>query len=120
MGLFTCPKRVERDGYLVAFEGEIMSEDDARKRGLLAGDAKPETPKKPEQPKEPADDTGADDGAPVDPDANDDAAAEPKDDDATDAPSDDDVTGQDAPDQAPEPAKKAPAKKTTKATTTKK
>lgn len=93
MGLFTCPKRVERNGYLVAFEGEIMSEDDARKRGLLA------------------------DGAPANHETP--AAAESNDDDAANAPADDDNDGQDASDAA-EPVKKAPAKKATTKATTKK
>lgn len=35
MGLYTVPERVERDGKLVAFEGEIMSEEEARERGIL-------------------------------------------------------------------------------------
>lgn len=114
MGLFTCPKRVERNGYLVAFEGEIMSEDDARKRGLLA-DGAPATHETPDEPKRQPD--GNADDASKDADN---AAAESNDDDAANAPADDDNDGQDAADQAPEPDKKAPAKKTTKATTTKK
>lgn len=130
MGLFTCPKRVERDGYLVAFEGEIMSEDDARKRGLLADGAPAthETPKEPKEPKQQpdgnADDTqkDADDtdaNAPVDPADDDNAAAESNYDDAVNAPADDDNDGQDAPDAA-EPAKKEPVKKATTKATTKK
>lgn len=127
MGLFTCPKRVERNGYLVAFEGEIMSEDAARKRGLLA-DGAPATHETPDEPKQQpdgnADDAskdadGTDANAPVDPADDDNAAAESNDDDAANAPADDDNDGQDASDAA-EPVKKAPAKKTTKATTTKK
>ena len=34
-GTYTCPERVERDGWLVAFEGEVMSMDEAVKRGLV-------------------------------------------------------------------------------------
>jgi len=46
-GTYICQKRVERDGYLVAFEGEVMSMDEAVKRGLVPD--KPEEPKKPEK-----------------------------------------------------------------------
>ena len=34
-GTYICPERVERDGYLVAFEGERMSMDEAVERGLV-------------------------------------------------------------------------------------
>lgn len=34
-GMYTSPKRVERDGYLVAFEGEVMGMDEAARRGLF-------------------------------------------------------------------------------------
>lgn len=37
MAAYTSPTRVERDGYLVAFAGETMTETEARKRGLLGG-----------------------------------------------------------------------------------
>ena len=40
-GMYTAPERIERDGYLVAFEGEVMSEEEAARRGLL-GPAEPE------------------------------------------------------------------------------
>ena len=43
-GTYICPERVERDGYLVAFEGEVMSMDEAVKRGLVTDE--PEEPKK--------------------------------------------------------------------------
>lgn len=33
--MYVCEKRVIRDGYLVAFEGEVMTEDEARRRGLV-------------------------------------------------------------------------------------
>ena len=33
--MYVSDKRVVRDGYLVAFEGETMTEDEARGRGLL-------------------------------------------------------------------------------------
>lgn len=39
-GTYTSPKRVERDGYLVAFEGEEMTMAEAHRRGLV----KPEKP----------------------------------------------------------------------------
>lgn len=38
--MFTSNKRVIRNGYLVAFEGEVMSDEEAAKRGLL--DPEPE------------------------------------------------------------------------------
>lgn len=33
--MYTSKERVIRDGYLVAFEGEVMSDEDAAARGLL-------------------------------------------------------------------------------------
>ena len=41
---FTSDKTYMRDGYVVAFEGEVMTEDEARRRGLVA-----EIPAEPEQ-----------------------------------------------------------------------
>lgn len=41
-GTYTCPRRVERDGYLVAFEGEVMTMDEAVKRGLVSQEPKKE------------------------------------------------------------------------------
>lgn len=38
--MYTSKERVIRDGYLIAFEGEVMSDDEAAKRGLL--DPEPE------------------------------------------------------------------------------
>lgn len=38
--MYTSKKRVTRDGYLIAYKGERMSDEEARKRGLLA-DEKP-------------------------------------------------------------------------------
>ena len=32
--MFTCEERVERDGHLIAFEGEVMTDEEAAKRGL--------------------------------------------------------------------------------------
>lgn len=43
-GMYTCPERVERDGYLIAFEGESMSEEEARRRGLIKDETAPEAP----------------------------------------------------------------------------
>lgn len=49
-GTYTCTERVERDGYLVAFEGEVMSMDEAARRGLIPDEpekaAKPTVPEK--------------------------------------------------------------------------
>ena len=50
MGLYTAPERVERDGRLICYAGEIMSMEEAERRGLLdekpAKDEKAEAPKK--------------------------------------------------------------------------
>lgn len=35
-GTFTSHERVERDGYLVSFEGEVMTIDEAVQRGLVS------------------------------------------------------------------------------------
>lgn len=32
--MFTCKERVVRDGHLVAFAGEVMTDEEAAKRGL--------------------------------------------------------------------------------------
>ncbi len=34
-GTYTSPKRVERDGRLIAFEGEVMTMAEAASRGLV-------------------------------------------------------------------------------------
>lgn len=44
-GTYTSPKRVERNGRLVAFEGEEMTMDEAVQRGL-AKEPKPKAPAK--------------------------------------------------------------------------
>lgn len=44
-GMYTSRKRVERDGWLIAFEGEVMSMDEAARRGLLDGEREEEGPK---------------------------------------------------------------------------
>lgn len=40
-GTYTSPERVERDGWLVAFEGEEMTMDEAVKRGLVPTEPEP-------------------------------------------------------------------------------
>lgn len=61
MALYKAPKRIERDGKLVAFEGELMSIDEAKRRGIYEAEAKPapkkraprkRAPKKPEDTEE--------------------------------------------------------------------
>ena len=59
--MFTSKKRVIRDGYLIAFEGEVMSDEEAAARGLL--DPEPEekpkaktTRRKPKPKPEPVED----------------------------------------------------------------
>ena len=47
MALFTCPKRVVRNGVLIAFKGEKMSEAEAKRRGVFGLLNKPA--KEPEQ-----------------------------------------------------------------------
>lgn len=63
--MFTSKKRVIRNGYLIAFEGEVMSDEEAAARGLL--DPEPEekpkakTPRRKPKPKpEPVEDEGED------------------------------------------------------------
>lgn len=47
-GTYTCPKRVERNGRLVAFVGEVMTMDEAERRGLVVEHQDgPEKQKKP-------------------------------------------------------------------------
>lgn len=38
-GTYTCEKRVERDGVLIAFAGEVMTIEEAEQRGLIGDDA---------------------------------------------------------------------------------
>lgn len=45
-GIYTSPERVERDGFLVAYEGERMTMDEAEKRGLLEKPVKKPAAKK--------------------------------------------------------------------------
>ena len=42
METYTSPKRVVRDGHLVAFEGEVMSADEAVRRGLAVKAPEPQ------------------------------------------------------------------------------
>jgi hypothetical protein len=43
--MYTSPGRVERDGWLVAYEGEEMSMDEAARRGLITeGEPEPDKP----------------------------------------------------------------------------
>lgn len=63
--MFTSKERVIRNGYLIAFEGEVMSDEEAAARGLL--DPEPEekpkakTPRRKPKPKpEPVEDEGED------------------------------------------------------------
>lgn len=44
-GTYVSKKRVERDGYLIAFEGEQMTMDEAVKRGLVKPEAEKPAPK---------------------------------------------------------------------------
>ena len=37
--MYTSPERVTRDGYLVAYAGEVMTEAEAARRGLLKTEA---------------------------------------------------------------------------------
>lgn len=37
MGIYRVPERIERDGRLIAFAGEIMTEEEAAERGILPG-----------------------------------------------------------------------------------
>lgn len=43
--MYTSENRVIRDGYLIAFEGEVMSDEDAAARGLV-DEAKPKRAKR--------------------------------------------------------------------------
>ena len=61
--MFTSKKRVIRNGFLVAFEGEVMSDEEAAARGLLdpEPEEKPKAKPKPKpEPVEDEDDEGYD------------------------------------------------------------
>lgn len=49
-GTYTSPERVERNGRLVAFEGEVMTMAEAVERGLVA-EEKPKPRKRTAKPK---------------------------------------------------------------------
>lgn len=44
-GTYTSPKRVERDGRLIAFAGEVMTMEEAEKRGLVVEEPNQPEPK---------------------------------------------------------------------------
>ena len=46
--MYVSKERVVRDGYLVAYEGEEMTEDEARERGLI-GNEKPKARRRPKK-----------------------------------------------------------------------
>ena len=46
IGMYTCPERVERDGWLVAFEGETMTMEEAASRGLVPAEHGAEEPER--------------------------------------------------------------------------
>ena len=48
MGVFTA-KRTERDGVLVAYEGERMTEQEALRRGLVEPEPEPKPEPEPEK-----------------------------------------------------------------------
>lgn len=50
MDIFTCDKRVVRDGRLVCFEGQVMSNEEAEALGLAGAPASPEAPAAPKEP----------------------------------------------------------------------
>ena len=58
--MYTSKERVIRDGYLIAFEGEVMSDEEAAARGLLVSEEdKPKRKtnrRKPKPKAEPAED----------------------------------------------------------------
>lgn len=47
--MFTCPERVIRDGKLVCFAGQVMSEEEAEALGLAGAPASPEAPAAPKE-----------------------------------------------------------------------
>lgn len=50
MDIFTCDKRVVRDGRLVCFEGQVMSADEAESLGLTGAPASPDAAAAPKEP----------------------------------------------------------------------
>ena len=61
--MYTSKERVIRDGYLIAFEGEVMSDEEAAARGLLVSEEdKPKRKTNRRKPKaEPAEDEAEED-----------------------------------------------------------
>ncbi len=63
--MYTSKERVIRDGYLIAFEGEVMSDEEAAARGLLVSEEdKPKRKtnrRKPKPKAEPAEDEAEED-----------------------------------------------------------
>lgn len=49
-GVYTAAERVVRDGVLIAYEGEVMTNEEAAERGLIVIDV--ESEQKPKTPKE--------------------------------------------------------------------
>ena len=43
--MYTVPERIERDGFLVAYEGEVMSMEEAEARGILVEETVEDAPK---------------------------------------------------------------------------
>lgn len=50
MDIFTCDKRVVRDGRLVCFEGQVMSADEAEALGLTGAQVCPDAAAAPKEP----------------------------------------------------------------------
>lgn len=46
--MYTVTERVERNGYLIAYKGEVMTEAEARRRGIYA-EPQPEPKPKPKR-----------------------------------------------------------------------
>lgn len=59
--MFTSKKRVIRNGFLVAFEGEVMSDEEAAARGLLDPEPEEKPKAKPKPKPEPVEDEDEDD-----------------------------------------------------------
>lgn len=57
MALFTCPERVVRNGVLIAFKGEKMSETEAKRRGVFDLKKPAKEPEQVEAVEEPAEES---------------------------------------------------------------
>lgn len=53
MGAYVVGERIVRDGRLVAYEGQVMSEAEAASLGLIQAPSKPQASSKPQKPKKP-------------------------------------------------------------------